>query len=246
MDSIESKTLSLLTSSRYLRGGSSGGAGGGAGVGGGSGSGGYNAGNHHNRGGTGSGTPVGTVTFLIVVFFVLGFVLVIVFLGCCLMKCSSKFEESVSDARQETREQAKELKEGMDTPSNGLYMMSYSDIAGKICSGSVTLTFEDQGNGYDICGSIKDDDDASDIMEGFAAYDGTAYWKDTCIEGDVGLSVLSKGKFNYQTGVFTGTWESSTGVSGVYDTFHPVEPNSPEAVEQALPETFGQGFMRQK
>merc|ERR1712150_46719 len=143
-----------------------------------------------------------------------------------------------------TREQARELKEGMDTPSllsTLTYTMSYSD-RGRICSGSVTLTFEDQGNGYDVSGFIKDDDGKSDITEGFAAYDGTAYWKDTCVEGDVGLSVLSKGKFNYKTGVFTGTWESSTGVSGVYNTFHPVAINvTPEAVEQALPETFGQG-----
>lgn len=150
------------------------------------------------------------------------------------------FEQLLSNARKETKDQAREVKEkGTYIPADGSYAISYTD-RGKVCSGFAFLTFIDQGNGYDIHGSIKDDDGSSSIMEGFAAYDGTAYWKDRCSEGDVGLTVLSRGQFDYQTGIFTGTWESSAGMFGVYNIFYPVVQNAPQPVEQYPPETSGQ------
>ena len=221
MNTVDSQASSLLSNiSRSLRGGSGGGGGGGGYSGGG-----YSGGAYHgSSGGTGGGRTSWAIFLLLVGATTAGLIL------CCFLAKKSnerkaeKFEETVSNARELTKRKSREItsKDGKWTPSDGSYAMSYVD-RGRTYSGSATLTFADEGDGYSISGSIRDEDGSSNIVEGFAAYDGTAYWKDRCVRGDIGLSVVSKGKFDIVTSVFTGSWESNTGVSGDYNTFYPLE-----------------------
>lgn len=113
------------------------------------------------------------------------------------------------------------------SPVNGNYRISYKD-RGTIRQGKVTLKFEDTGKGYTISGSVLDEDGESIINYGFACYDGLAYWKDNCIKsrsGDVGLSVISNGTFDYRNKTFTGKWMSSTGFVGEYTHFSYLGPS---------------------
>jgi len=113
-----------------------------------------------------------------------------------------------------------------DSPVNGNYEISYSDRR-TIRQGKVTLMFEDNGTGYTISGSVQDADGESKINDGFACYDGLAYWKDNCVEsrsGNVGLSVISNGTFDYRNKTFTGKWMSSTGFFGEYTNFSYLGP----------------------
>jgi len=59
-----------------------------------------------------------------------------------------------------------------------------------------------------------------------------AYWKERTITGDVGLEVLSKGKFNFNTNSFEGTWLASSMISGPYLSFTALQQQQQQQQQQ--------------
>jgi len=159
---------------------------------------------------------------------------------------SSEFQKLAEEikAKQEENNPKVMNKSGIQDehkPSSGVYTTQYMD-RGKSFIGEASLTFEDERNQgrYSISGKSKDADGETTIEEGYVSYDGSnAWWKETNISGDVGLSVINHGTFNFETNTFSGEWTSSTGYSGTFTSFslmksfesfqqNPVESTKPE------------------
>lgn len=246
---------------RGLKGGSSGGGGrGGGSSGGGYGGGGYSSGggynlpnSGYNNGSSGGSSRVSPwVIILIVVLFVLaaGFIIAQQLDkkkqqtsgsssnagGGAGGSASTDFSSLVEKAKGDADAYSSSSNKGPDhEPQSGTYITRYVD-RGNNCGGEARLQFVDSsdGRGYMISGTSKDEDGESIVNEGFASYDGEkAWWKDTCVTGDVGMSVLNEGSFNFKTNTFSGKWTSSTGVSGKFTSFSFVD--TPAAGEEQAP-----------
>jgi len=209
---------------RYLKGGSGGGGGGGGSYSSSRGSsyssrGGYYYGTNSSGGGSGE-TPTWVWIMLIV-----GSLLAI--FGCIYkekkkqdgIKISNKeFDAAVTKAR-ENKQSSTTTSEPFQT-YNGTFDVQYLD-RGNVQSGTtkIRLSKENQ-NGYKIEGECSDADGQAVIKEGFATYNGDAFWVEHTEAGtDKGLKVLSEGTFCYETNTFTGKWRSNTGISGQYTSF---------------------------
>ena len=110
-------------------------------------------------------------------------------------------------------------------PHSGEYSTEYLDRGTKR-NGSITLSFHDKGSsdGYILSGSGIDADGCTTITEGHVNYNGTAWWKEKNTTGDVGMLVLSTGKFDFVGHAFTGEWYSSTNIKGTYTSFSAKDP----------------------
>ncbi len=237
---------------RELRGGKGGGGGGGGGSYGGGGGGyhgyggTYGNGHHNSRNSThyGGGMELNPLWGI----FVAVAVAICVVCYCCAKSSSSsssdnkamseeEFEEVVRDQKEQVRQHSRGVSKGANVPKSGLYQMSYED-RGTTYGGTVQLDFHNVGDGYEITGEVKDADGKSIIQEGFVAYDGKAYWKDKCVEsssGDVGMSVISVGDFNFEDSTFQGTWNAITGIGGLYTSFNLIT-ESPDKDESTVTE----------
>merc|ERR1712048_1439553 len=125
------------------------------------------------------------------------------------------FPERVEEARRQVIPSGKSPG---PTPFSGHYSTEYIDN-GLRHEARLKLEFEDVGYGYKISGNGTDVDGLTKIQEGFASYDGTAWWVEEVITGDVGLHVLSTGKFDFPYRTFLGSWFANTDESGVYTNF---------------------------
>ena len=88
------------------------------------------------------------------------------------------------------------------------------------------------------------------IEDGFAKYDGRAWWIEKAITGDVGLLVLSKGQFNFHNQSFEGTWLANTMLSGPYLSFQTIQapneqPMAPQNNSSSIPVVSGMVVPRQ-
>lgn len=197
---------------RLLRGGS----GGGGSSGGGS-SGGYYGGDGGN-GSNGGALPI----WVPIVAGIAGF-FGLVFYICKYRthrRNKAEFEEAVSKAKADVEQKSRAtLSYERLTPHSGEYTTEYVD-RGTTRTGTITLTFNDESSdGYILSGNGVDCDGESIITEGQANYDGTAFWKEKTKTGDVGMQVLSTGKFDFKARTFIGEWHSSTGIKGTYTSF---------------------------
>jgi len=139
------------------------------------------------------------------------------------------FEKIVGDEKDEVKQHARSISnKALHIPKNGTYSMAYVD-RGSTHEGTVQLSFHDVGDGYNLSGEVRDSDGRSIIDEGFVTYDGRAYWKDKCLEsssGDVGMAVVSKGLFDFETSNFQGNWTAITGHDGPYTRFSLLQEES--------------------
>jgi hypothetical protein len=103
---------------------------------------------------------------------------------------------------------------------SGTFDMSYMD-RGKQFRGNVILELKNnQSGGYTVSGTTSDADGSAVIIEGLVTYGGDAWWVDEVHSGnDIGLKVLTTGKFDWSTNNFQGAWRSNTGESGRYSSF---------------------------
>mmetsp|Transcript_11579 Transcript_11579/g.17796 ORF Transcript_11579/g.17796 Transcript_11579/m.17796 type:complete len:487 (-) Transcript_11579:411-1871(-) len=102
----------------------------------------------------------------------------------------------------------------------GTFDMSYVD-RGKQFRGHVILELKNnQRGGYTVTGTTSDADGSAVIIEGLVTHGGDAWWVDEVHSGnDIGLKVLTTGKFDWSTNNFQGAWRSNTGESGRYSSF---------------------------
>ena len=114
-------------------------------------------------------------------------------------------------------------------PYSGQYTTSFIDPeSGVRHNASLCLFFapDAQRQGYRISGQGSDIDGNTIVEDGFVNYDGTCWWIERTISGDVGLQVLSRGRFNFHQGTFDGNWLANTMLSGQYLSFKAL--NSPD------------------
>mmetsp|Transcript_22889 Transcript_22889/g.33251 ORF Transcript_22889/g.33251 Transcript_22889/m.33251 type:complete len:385 (+) Transcript_22889:128-1282(+) len=162
---------------------------------------------------------------------------------------SERFKENVQRAKLEveaSRSMQYSVEVSTTTPYSGEYITSYVD-GGVSRIATLTIQFTDlqDNTGYKLSGHGKDVDGTTLIEDGHANYDGTVWWRERTVTGDVGLQVLSRGKFDFNTSKFDGTWFASSGQGGSYLSFqananvnqaHPT-PNAPPADEMVYPYT---------
>jgi len=125
------------------------------------------------------------------------------------------FPERVDEARRQVIPSGKT---NYSTPYSGEYTTHYIDN-GMTHQAKLKLKFEDIDYGYKITGNGSDVDGLTRVEEGFANYDGVAWWIEETITGDVGLHILSTGKFDFPDRSFLGSWFANTDESGVYTDF---------------------------
>jgi len=103
---------------------------------------------------------------------------------------------------------------------SGTFDMSYTDRS-KQFRGHVCLELKNnERDGYIVTGTTSDADGSATIIEGLVTYEGDAWWVDEVFSGnDIGLKVLSTGKFDWLTNNFQGGWRANTGRTGQYSTF---------------------------
>ncbi len=101
----------------------------------------------------------------------------------------------------------------------GTFDISYVD-RGKQYRGHVILELKNNGRfGYRVLGTKSDVDGTAFITEGFVTYGGDAWWVDELqSENDMVKKVLTKGKFDWSTDSFEGTWRANTGQSGCFSS----------------------------
>lgn len=206
--------ISSTMDNRSLRGGSGGGGGGSSGGG---------ISNGNNNGGEGESLP----------FYVpiIGGVLAFVFGICFCWRIRKKrqdqalFEETVNKAKDAVMQTSRAtLSYERKLPHSGEYSTEYLD-RGKKMTGTITLTFTDnQTDGYSLNGHGSDVDGTTNVEDGFASYNGEAWWKEKNVSGDVGMQVLSTGKFDFEAHTFEGEWQSSTNLNGAYTSFSATNP----------------------
>lgn len=204
---------------RDLRGGSGGGGGGGTSAGGGG-----STGRNGGDGSDGGTLPTWAIS-------VIGGIIAFIFSAYYCCKCRSVrrnkalFEEAVNNAKTDVEQKSQAtLSYERTLPHSGEYTVEYLDRGTKR-NGSITLSFHDKGSdGYNISGSGIDSDGCTTITEGHANYDGTAWWKEKNTTGDVGMLVLTTGKFDFVGHSFTGEWYSSTDNEGSYTSFSAKDP----------------------
>ncbi len=133
------------------------------------------------------------------------------------------FDEAVSEARRGIAYKSSSGGTDNDTKFHtysALFHTKYTD-RNKTLTGVLNINLENDGfSGYTICGSGSDTDGGTNITDGFVTYSGNAWWLEETTSGpDVGLKILSEGKFNFGSNSFTGTWRSNTKCKGNYVSF---------------------------
>jgi hypothetical protein len=137
------------------------------------------------------------------------------------------FEESVNKAKDDVIQTSRAtLSYQRNLPRSGEYNTEYHD-RGKKKTGTrtMTLTFTDnQTDGYSLKGHGSDVDGSTTIEDGFASYNGQAWWREKNATCGVGMQVLSIGKFDFEAHTFEGKWQSNTNLFGVYTSFSATNP----------------------
>ena len=237
MPFIQQTLLRMDKSKKLLRtlkgtGSSSGGTGG-------TGASGVGIGQGGSNGGASSSSFIsdGIVMFLIIVAIVITTVALIL---CCMWKkgkpsqmSPDQFQSRVEKERSRVMRRASSIMKRRQHPrkfhkaSDGVYVAAFKNLDGDEKKLVYNFIFMNDGNGYTITGSAafhKGDGEVLKIEEGYASYDGQAYWRiSNCLlltsgENEAMIGV-SKGKFDFKHNTFSGIWTTSNGVSGTYSGF---------------------------
>ena len=132
------------------------------------------------------------------------------------------FDQQVQQAKRDVENSFSTQGQGNVEPFSGQYTTSFIDPdSGTRHNASLCLFFtpDPQRQGFRISGQGSDIDGSTIIEDGFAKYDGTCWWKERAVTGDVGLLVLSRGRFNFHQNTFEGTWLANSMISGPYLSF---------------------------
>jgi len=140
---------------------------------------------------------------------------------------NASFEHYVDKSREQverawSRPQATPVAE----PYSGKYVTSYVDRTTQVqwdATLNLHFTPDFAGRGYKLSGDGCDVDGRTVIEDGHANYDGTAWWKERTVTGDIGLKVLSRGKFDFPKRTFQGNWVANSGEEAAYITFQAEE-----------------------
>jgi len=138
-----------------------------------------------------------------------------------------KFNAHAVIAKEEVLTHANEISRsaGMHTPTDGVYEIKFKESY--ILDGISTLTFTDNGRGYELSGTMKHSN--SEIIDSIIAYDGKAYWKYVDSNGEFNRLVFVKGDFDFENNTFSGTWTDYNMASGHFTHFQFVHPSDPSA-----------------
>ncbi len=134
----------------------------------------------------------------------------------------SDFDMCVQQARREVDNAFTSMNQTNCQPYSGQYTTVFVDPESGVhhnASLCIFFTPDPQRQGFRISGQGSDIDGNTVIEDGFAKYDGTTWWIEKTISGDIGLAVLSRGKFNFYQHTFDGTWLANTMLSGPYLSF---------------------------
>lgn len=136
------------------------------------------------------------------------------------------FEHCARRAKQEVEGSSFSIDDNHKSPSctpfSGSYATSYVDrTTGVQHDATLQIFFSPDfyGRGYKLSGQGHDIDGPTVIEEGHVNYNGTAWWNERTISGDVGLKVVSRGTFDFSQGTFQGTWLANSGEQGAYIQF---------------------------
>jgi len=136
-----------------------------------------------------------------------------------------EFEEMIQNTRNEVENNTNSNNQHIITaqPYSGVYNTSFIDPdSGTRHDAILNLYFtkDFNGCGYRISGQGNDIDGETVIEDGFVTNDGdAAWWRERTITGDVGLQVLSKGRFDFQQRAFYGVWMANTRITASYISF---------------------------
>lgn len=147
------------------------------------------------------------------------------------------FDQQVQQAKRDVENSFSTQGQGNAQPFSGQYTTSFIDPeSGTRHNASLCLFFtpDPQRQGFRISGQGSDIDGSTIIEDGFAKYDGTCWWIERTITGDVGLLVLSRGRFNFHQNTFEGTWLANSMISGPYLSFSPISmPSQQQSLNSA-------------
>ena len=179
----------------------------------------------------GSGSIIGTIVITII--------LVITILLCSCVESGRKkrlneYDESIKEEVMTYANEKSRSVVGMHTPTDGVYEIKCL-YQGSIQDAIATLTFTDNGQGYDLTGTMEHSNKKSLIKDSIIAYDGKAYWKCVEFSGKKGITLVSKGDFDFENNNFSGTWRTRM-VDGPYTHFqflHPITSSAPAQYSSA-------------
>lgn len=138
-----------------------------------------------------------------------------------------RFEDYVEKVKEEVEQAWSEHSSPLVGPHSGTYATSYVDRTTQVqwnATLNIYFTRDFTGRGYRLSGDGQDVDGITVIEDGYCNYDGTAWWKERTVTRDLGLQVVSRGKFDFATRTFRGNWLANSGEGAAYITFKAVEP----------------------
>ena len=139
-----------------------------------------------------------------------------------------EFEECARRAKSEVENAPTTTEQQSVQPYSGLYKTSYVDrTTGTHHEATLNLHFtpDFHGRGYKISGEGNDIDGNTVIEDGHANPNGMAWWRERTVTKDVGLIVLSRGKFDFSQRSFKGSWIASTMEQAAYIIFEAADNN---------------------
>ena len=112
-------------------------------------------------------------------------------------------------------------------PYSGQYVAAFIDPETQVHhSAMINLSFQKDttnsysNSGYFLSGHGSDVDGKTIIEEGYAYPNGMAWWIErTVSDGDIGLVVISRGRFDYGQRTFEGMWLANTMLEAPYTSF---------------------------
>lgn len=153
------------------------------------------------------------------------------------------FEQHVQEAKREVENSSagafQNQYHNQMQPFSGQYTLSFMDPeSGVMHNASISIFFtpDNRGLGFKLNGQGSDVDGSTVIEDGHVNHDGLSWWRERNITGDVGLQVLSRGRFNFQNRTFQGTWLASTMLNGPYYSFSAITNNG---ITQSVPSSVG-------
>lgn len=142
---------------------------------------------------------------------------------------SEEFLRAVREAKEDVESSLKGIMwTGRDNlgaePRSGEYRTKYMEGSGAR-ERTVTLNFRrEEGGGYFLFGTADGRGGKSKIEEGISSHTGYAWWREVYQSGrKAGCQVLSVGKFDFETGNFSGERKTMLGNGGQYLSFEAVE-----------------------
>ena len=192
----------------------------------------YGSGRHYNNGGAyyNNGDRYGSSRalqswrnwFLFLCFGIIGGVVVFIawiYGVCCFAgraeRKLSGFESHIEEATGLVQRSCADNPYPLQSsPVSGIYDVQYRE-GFRTFHSNVDMRFSKTSQGWSIQGKGWDADGQFRISYGLVSHAGMAYW----VENQMDRSILSRGRFLFDSNLFMGNWRSSNGRSGSYEVF---------------------------